>query len=507
MTSKVAPGQEVMVGSLQPAVGHSAAYQALQENNLICDKYLVKNAEALENIILGGWDVSVSCCLESMTLCGCFGCCAHFFTVASGCVRKGTHATGANLFFGSGVHIKLAAYVSVEDKDVRLNQDQIMHGTRAIITVSQGFVGLAMDQGQPLLLPPGLHQWDSATIEFLRVIDLASNVMNLGPYTLLTVDQGYSAITQDNGQQKILEGGRSYMLTHRNWKVQGFISLKMQTDSIGPVTVSTGDNVPLEAAATVNWLIEDPVLAARMATTTIGTSGDSGSKASLAEMRQDVVRQSTASLAAFVGSIRYGVQGNAAMAAQVAGEESATEKVGRQALFDKEHLNNSVGHANEICHRYGVKILSINLVAAKPADKTLMEAMSRGAVAAVAAEQTETAARGAANALLVKSDAQATGAKIRAQGAASALLVTAAAAAEAAELRAKGDSDAERIRAEGSLQAAKLLETSQIAVDLAKLRTAGASIAEGKNAFFFGLQGTDNHSGILGAALCSFAGR
>ena len=39
--------------------------------------------------------------------------------------------------------------------------------------------------------------------------------------------------------------------------------------------VTTGDNVPLEATATVNWLIEDARLAARMAANTMASSSAS----------------------------------------------------------------------------------------------------------------------------------------------------------------------------------------------------------------------------------------
>ena len=84
-----------------------------------------------------------------------------------------------------------------------------------------------MDRGQPVLLPPGLHQWDSPTVEFQRLIDLASSVICLGPYTLITVDEGYAAVTQDNGEQKILEGGRAYMLTHRKVVGNGGVSRAM----------------------------------------------------------------------------------------------------------------------------------------------------------------------------------------------------------------------------------------------------------------------------------------
>merc|ERR1740130_1846349 len=126
-----------------------------------------------------------------------------------------------------------------------------------------------MDRGQPLLLPPGLHQWDSPTIEFENLIDLSTSVIRMGPYTLVTVDEGYSAVTQDNGAQKVLEGGRSFMLTHRNWKFEKFMTQKLQTNDVGPITVTTGDNVPFETKATVNWRIENVQLAAKMAANTM----------------------------------------------------------------------------------------------------------------------------------------------------------------------------------------------------------------------------------------------
>jgi len=344
------------------------------------------------------------------------------------------------------------------------------------------------------LLPPGMHQWNSGTIEFKGLIDLAASIIRLGPYTLVTVDEGYAAVTQDNGQQKILEGGEAYMLTHRNWKFEKFITKKLQTNDVGPIKVTTGDNVPLEAVATVNWRIDDVQLAARMSANTMhGTNATSqeagGTQFDISKLRQDVLRQVTASLAAFVGSVSYSGQGHAVMAAQISGgarregegEPEPEEKEGAKALFDRRMIIGSVQHANEICSQYGVKILSINLISAYPADHKLLEALSQGAVATVAAEQTETAARGEAQALLTKAKAE----------------------AEAERIRAEGHAAAEEIKAEGSLKAAKQLEASEVAINLSKLRTAGECLGEGKaNSFFFGLGGpADIPTGILGSAL------
>jgi len=206
-------------------------------------------------------------------------------------------------------------------------------------------------------------------LEWGELIDLSTSLIRMGPYTLITVDEGYSAVTQDNGQQKILSGGKSYMLIHRNWKFEKFITEKLQTNDVGPITVTTGDNVPLETTATVNWRIENVELAARMAANTMPgaaaqTPGaivghgsrrpDTGTEMHLfdiTKLRQDVLRQVTASLAAFVGSVNYSAHGNAAMSATVAGggpggknpaasnfEPEPEEKEGAKALFDREKL-------------------------------------------------------------------------------------------------------------------------------------------------------------------------
>eukprot|EP00930_Biecheleria_cincta_P001701 TRINITY_DN102814_c0_g1_i1.p1 TRINITY_DN102814_c0_g1~~TRINITY_DN102814_c0_g1_i1.p1 ORF type:complete len:537 (-),score=118.87 TRINITY_DN102814_c0_g1_i1:38-1648(-) len=485
--------QAINDDALMSAQEQTPAYAALYKNNLIANQFRIRLVEDLD-IIKGSWSLNQSKGLQLLT---CQGCCclAKFFEVSAGCVRKGRHQNGQYLFFGEGVHVFPSPYLSIESRDVRLTDGAIIHGTKAIVTVTQGFVGLAMDRGQPILLPPGLHQWDSPTIEFHQLIDLASSIIRLGPYTLITVDEGYAAVTQDNGAQKILEGGETYMLTHRNWKFEKFMTKKLQTNDVGPIQVTTGDNVPLEATATVNWLIEDAKLAARMAANTMPDSQRANHNQNavahsgefdISKLRQDVLRQVTASLASFIGSVTYSGHGHEGMTTRMENDKKREAGIetdagdGRRALFDPARLSSSADHANRICSQYGVKILSINLISASPSDKGLLDALSQGAVASVAAEQTETAARGEARALQLKAQAE----------------------ADATRIRAEADARADEVRAEGSLKAAQRLEESEVAVALAKLRTAGACLKEGNaNSFFFGLQGAADIPGsMLGTA-------
>ena len=65
-------------------------------------------------------------------------------------------------FLGQGVHFYMDCFMRVLPGLRRLSpQDgarggwEIRNGDRTIVEVEQGFVGLAMDMGQPILLPPG----------------------------------------------------------------------------------------------------------------------------------------------------------------------------------------------------------------------------------------------------------------------------------------------------------------------------------------------------------------
>merc|ERR1719316_2383751 len=146
-----------------------------------------------------------------------------------------------------------------------------------------------------------MHQWKSDTLMFQQTIDLAQPVISLGPYTLVTVDEGYAAITQDNGKQIVLKGGEMHMLTHRNWKFEKFLTMKIQTNDLKAMRATSGDNVVLEITANISWRIVDVDVTARMSAETMGRE----SSDDLGKIRTDVLQQCTASLSAFVGAVQY----------------------------------------------------------------------------------------------------------------------------------------------------------------------------------------------------------
>merc|ERR1712096_175594 len=174
----------------------SPAYKALHDAGLIVHTYRLKTASELDlvasnasvnsnfirrtaaytaGLFVGGviYDVFLS-----------------QFAVKEGHVRPAMHSDGTYFFYGAGVHRVSRLFIEIE-KDISVTESRIENGNCAIITVPQGFVGLAFDRGQPILLAPGLHQWKSDTLEMKELIDLSTDVIRLGPFTLLTVDEGY----------------------------------------------------------------------------------------------------------------------------------------------------------------------------------------------------------------------------------------------------------------------------------------------------------------------------
>merc|ERR1719183_2804783 len=194
------------------------------------------------------------------------------------------------------------------------------------------------------------------------------------------------------------------------------------------------------------------------------------------KLRRDVLKQAVASLAAAIGSIRYADDVHISASEKICidtaeiapsrpnmGGAGSDDGCGVSQIFSVQQMSCAVQHANEICTQYGVSIVSINVISAVPLDKKLEETLSAEAVAAAGAQQAEIAARGNAKARLI--DAQSVAAANR--------------------IQAQARADAEVMQAQGKKEAAALLESSNVAVDLAKLEKTGQVLGDNKS-FFFG---------------------
>merc|ERR550514_1161502 len=219
-----------------------------------------------------------------------------------------------------------------------------------------------MDNGQPVLLPPGIHVWTSESLYFQRQVPLNDHLIELGPYTLITVDEGYAAVTQNNGKQAVLKGGHTHLLNHKNWKFEKFMTLKIQTDDLEKIQATSADNINMMVNSTVNWRIVDVEIAATMAAETMAISGRvEDVTADISKLRRDVLKQALASLAAFIGGVNYSESFHMSAAAQSKAKEAPVAAatlveetpatVGAFAdnpLYNLEKIGSAVEHANSV---------------------------------------------------------------------------------------------------------------------------------------------------------------
>merc|ERR1712054_148916 len=435
----------------------SPAYAALE--HLLTTRYRIERAEDINTIppnASRGGNMAVRCAILPRVL----G--VRTFEVPKGQIRLADDGSGNYEIYGPGVHRRANMFMSL-GKNIDVVGEVIRHGDRTIVTVKQGHIGYCEDMGQPVLLPPGLHEWQSQTLKFQRAVDLNNTIIKLGPYTVLTVDEGYCAVTQNNGEQVILPGGSTHLLDHRNWKFEKFMTQKIQTNDLQRIEATSADNVMMHTDATVVWRVTNVDNAAKFSAETMQQDGSDTATAcqsDIKKLRNDVLKQATASLAAFIGEIRY----SDSFHISAAGPSCATavpvaEVGGSSAIFDGSRMASAVEAANHITKTYGVTILSINVISAIPADHELQQALARGAVASADAERAETVARGEAKAV---------------------------------RIRAEADAEAERIRADGAKSAADTLSESSVAVDLARIGKVGEALqGGGTSTLFFGAESND----------------
>eukprot|EP00419_Tripos_fusus_P019601 CAMPEP_0172744204 /NCGR_PEP_ID=MMETSP1074-20121228/134558_1 /TAXON_ID=2916 /ORGANISM="Ceratium fusus, Strain PA161109" /LENGTH=515 /DNA_ID=CAMNT_0013575107 /DNA_START=24 /DNA_END=1571 /DNA_ORIENTATION=+ len=471
------------------------AYRVLLSANLLTTKYRKKTFED----IFTGVDYTANStkandmcerCKWGYYWCPILGCilykCTHTEVfVPAGHVGLFMDGEQRYLFAQPGMHNISSVWIKHVGTKMLPANDQLQHGNRVILVVEQGYLGLASDNGQPVLLPPGIHVWTSETLHYYLAVPLDQHLLNLGPYTLITVDEGYCAVTQNNGKQQILPGGHTHLLTHKNWRFEKLLTLKIQTDDLEKINATSADNITMLITSTVTWKIVDARRAATMAAETMSVSGRGDVPAEMNKLRQDVLKQAIASLASFVGGVNYSDSFHMAAKAQHLSHEAPRREVAVRAepeeegkcvdnpLYDTTRMTDCVKHANQTTNAYGVEILSINIVSAVPVDEELTKALACGAVASAQALQAETAARGQAKATRIDAEAVAVKTRIAAEGAAQATLTKAKSSAEAAKLVA-----------DGQKKAAELLATSQVAVDLARIDKSAALMGANEKYFF-----------------------
>merc|ERR1719379_2803529 len=88
------------------------------------------------------------------------------------------------------------------------SDDMIAFGTIVLIRVRPGTIGLATDNGKPVLLLPGLHFYDQPNpLQFQKCVPLTDTIIRNGPLNVVRVNPGLVGVATVNGSPVLLEAG------------------------------------------------------------------------------------------------------------------------------------------------------------------------------------------------------------------------------------------------------------------------------------------------------------
>lgn len=138
-------------------------------------------------------------------------------------------------------------------------QEVIDLGPRRLVTIRDGFRGESYKNGKLVVLFPGRHLLE-ATHSFVKSVSMDLDEVDLGPKKIVTIKNGWCGVAYDKGVLQILKEGR-HELTLPDQRFAKFLSLQQEVVELPELQVKTTDNIQVIVHAVLNYKIIDPVKA------------------------------------------------------------------------------------------------------------------------------------------------------------------------------------------------------------------------------------------------------
>lgn len=452
----------------------------------------------------------------------------HRILVPKGFIAKVFQETKPR-FFGQGEHIIESTnfqYCGLEDI---LSSECITHGTLTILNVTLGKVALAWNDNEPFFIDkPGLYEFDSTNVSFIEFKDAEERLIQLGSKKIVLVQTGEVGITYDEGKLKILSDGRHTIsksthiferflstqqkslrlatlsaterMTHKSMKKQHAKSSRfghdhggvlVQSDDSDLTVCETKDLVKVGLRADVFYSVEDPEKCIK--------------RIDIDEL-EDLVRETA--IATLTNIIRSTALNEIAQSKQVSigdGKDEKNEsfddgnnsKIDGESppptapmaiFFEKAHDEFMLKLHDDFWQRYGVDIANIRIESLKIMDDALSESIAQNALTTAEIEnemanlsgktlistQTEKTAaqvkninaQAEASALKTIADAEnlrkIESAKAEAESMKISLMAKAQTEAEAILVKAKAEAEAIKLKAKAEAERAEMLSKTDL---------------------------------------------
>jgi regulator of protease activity HflC (stomatin/prohibitin superfamily) len=159
-----------------------------------------------------------------------------------------------------GIHVFDSPFFEF-DRLISQNTDWVSHSTFHRVIVRQGTRGIAWEGNTPLLLEAGIYEWVSPLFEFVKAVSVDQDVVDLQPYTIVTVDDGRVGVCYRRGILSVLKPGEHWLSSEVNERFVGFLPMTQQVRELKPLDVLTNDGLMVRIKGSITFSICDPEVA------------------------------------------------------------------------------------------------------------------------------------------------------------------------------------------------------------------------------------------------------
>ena len=155
--------------------------------------------------------------------------------VKSGAVAFVEYAeNGTTQLLLAGIHLRpgLGAKCNIFD----MKEDQMQFGTISFVRVRPGFLGLATENGKPVLLLPGQHFSNAPNFQLESFADVNSNMITIGSLNLIRVPPSELGLATIAKQPMILDAGLHFIASP-GFEWNRSVSVNENFISLGPISI------------------------------------------------------------------------------------------------------------------------------------------------------------------------------------------------------------------------------------------------------------------------------
>lgn len=336
-----------------------------------------------------------------------------------------------------------------------LTEKVIQLGSIQIVTINQGEIGLSVKNGVNKILEPGRYIF-RAPHQFVKSVPLNEPYIELGTHRRITVPAGHVAIAFDKGKQIIITPEQTkegpYTTDSPTFSFDpatGFKSTQIEEIKLDKLSVNTNEMIALNVVGLIRYQIVDPQKAFF----------------NVDKVHEAIKLQAESTLTSVFAQLSIDKVGTGLSTSNVA---QKTDQTPHDLIHEATDL--FIKEFKKVVLDWGIDLKTLNILSMEPTDRAFLDTLRMRAQKRIEADTNLVNLKATNEVALQQSEREAKQKALVARGEADAIKIKA---------------DAELYAAEQAQKAAKMLEAQPLAAHLAVLKgQADVARAMGNNTVF-----------------------